>query len=727
VNPVPALSGLRKTFFWRMFANYFVLILIPVIIACAIVQLLVLRLIEDDARKLNEAVMNQFARQIDMEMSTLKTDMVHLLNTSNIRSLLNGDHELMDPLERAELILGLREQLLQLQSHDLVSKAYLYFVHEDLVIDAEIYTDKLYYFDFYQQLDEAGREELVHIFKHKKMMQFIQRQDNETLAVVSYPFHTDTPDVYLAIHLQGDQLRQLIQVRQDWVAGTAIVSREGDVLTEAGVPIDGSVYTNDLTADAAGSQFVISGENALTIIPTQFADSWFYLSMIDLGTLMKPAKLTQMFIWFFLFFFVVVGGFVSYGLSRRMYKPIVQMNEGWKSHHNQLSQLIHGMMPIVHEHFLARILLGNYRDELSIEIYAKEIGFVYHKKAARTVFCVNLHCSAAYEAMTESSRSFLIAELKERIQRLVPETVWICQTKPDLMAVVIHKDSLFHMSAMDDANLLKLVLQPYSNYFKASIGIGKTVHTMEELHLSYEAAESVLQQRRICSDVEICGGDSAPQSIDSFLTVQEVTRILNQYQTQEFDKMLQSALQIIDDGIHRNATVVQMKYLCMDILNTWIRAVETERKDVNVSLYAKLFHQMNRCVTGDEMKSCFREIHRLLFSESVCEDRSAKFKEILDYIHKHYNEDISVEYFAEKLQMSVGHFSRTFKEEVGEKYVDYIAKVRLQKAKEMLLETDLKIDDIAVKVGYWGRNSFIRMFRKHEGITPAQYRTIHQQ
>ncbi len=67
-----------------------------------------------------------------------------------------------------------------------------------------------------------------------------------------------------------------------------------------------------------------------------------------------------------------------------------------------------------------------------------------------------------------------------------------------------------------------------------------------------------------------------------------------------------------------------------------------------------------------------------------------------------------------------------FKEEVGEKYVEYIAKYRISKAKQFLLETDLKIDEIAERVGYWGRNSFIRNFRRYEGITPAKYRTMHQ-
>jgi two-component system response regulator YesN len=58
--------------------------------------------------------------------------------------------------------------------------------------------------------------------------------------------------------------------------------------------------------------------------------------------------------------------------------------------------------------------------------------------------------------------------------------------------------------------------------------------------------------------------------------------------------------------------------------------------------------------------------------------------------------------------------------------VEYIAKLRLSHAKRLLLETSLKIDDIAEKVGYLGRNSFIRIFKKYEGITPGKFRTSYQ-
>lgn len=748
-------ASLWKTVFWRLFANYFVLILIPVIAACIIVQVLVVRLIEEDARMLNEALMSQFTHRIDAEIEELRTDMIHLLNTSNIRSLIGAEAE---PMYRSELIRILREQLIQLQTHELVSNAYLYFVGEDLVIDANLYADKAYYFDIYRSLGDPEKAELMNVFVSKKMMDFVPWREQETLAIISYPFHSQQPDVYLAVHLDQSKLQQLIRPGKEWVMGTAIVSLDGQVLSQAGIlpeALNWGALGSAGNEETGGSRFQIYDKQALSVIPSQFSDRWRYISMIDLDTLMRPADLTRTFIWIFLAFFLVVGSIISYLLTRRMYQPILEIKEGLCSHpeltsfapdgedefdvikryserimteHQKLSQLIQGMKPIVHEHFIAKIVTGQYRDELSIEMYAKEIGFAYSKKASRTVFCIGFHFSAEYETMTESSRSFLMAELKERIQQLLPDPVWICQTEPDQMAVIVQKDPLFSLSSMEDADILKLALQLYGNYFKATIGIGSTVSSIEDLHLSYQLAQAALQQRNICADVDVCTGGGLPEPAwrDSFLSVQEVTRMLNLCRAGEYGKLLNTALDIVDEGIRMNAAAAQMKYLCLDILNTWIRAVEQDRKDFDVSFYAGVYHRLNRCITGAEMKACFREVHSLLFRQDAAQECSAKFQEILAYIDEHYSEDLTLEVFAERLQMSVGHFSRTFKEEVGVKYVDYIAQVRLNKAKELLLTTNWKIDEIAEKVGYWGRSSFIRMFRKYEGVTPAQYRVMHR-
>jgi AraC-like DNA-binding protein len=696
----------------------------PVIVASLMAHVLVVRTIEKDAEKLNDVIISHFSKQTDTALDSLKTNMINMLSSSNLTSLLHTVDDSRENQQRTEQLYSLREQLMKLQSDKLVSKVFLYFVNHDLVVDVDIYTDKGYYFDFTYPLDEQQKKAYLSHFTGKKMMDFTDPSTIGMSALMSYPFNSVKPDVYLVVDFAEDKVKEQISIPEKWVTGTAIASSQGLIMNQVGLTDkEAKAVLEHTRANSKGSQFLITSEVAMSLVKSSFDDSWYYVSIADLRTLMKPAYITRVISWAFLVFFLVVGSFVSYYLSRRVYRPIKEITEENK----ELSQRVSGMFPVLQELFVTKILLGEYRDALSIEYYAKEIEFTYNKNAMRTVLCIAFHYnSPAYEQLSETSKSFLFMELKERIVKSSPSLVWLCQTKPGVMACVVLHDPFLHFGAEEAANIVSLLLEPYSEYFKATIGIGKTVNATEELHESYKLALSVLQNRGLDSDVEICRGPNVGDRTqwESFLSVQDVNRIFNQFKTREYDKLLQSAFDMLEVGIRKNATAIQVKYLCTDVLNTWIRAVETEHNDFNVPFFSDLFERLNRCMTWDELKVCFQDIHSVLFRTEEPDQRAKQFSEILDYIHEHYNEELSIEYFARLLNMSNGHFSRTFKEEVGEKYVEYIAKYRLMKAKQFLLETDMKIDDIAEKVGYWGRNSFIRTFRKYEGITPAKYRTI---
>jgi AraC-like DNA-binding protein len=420
-----------------------------------------------------------------------------------------------------------------------------------------------------------------------------------------------------------------------------------------------------------------------------------------------------------------VGGVVSYSLSRRLHKPILEI----KAENKELTALISGMAPIVQEDFVAKILLGEYRDSLSIEYYAKEIDFFYHPKAVRTVLCIEIqHYAAVYDQLSETAKSFTIVELKERITRAAPGVVWLCQTRSDLLACVVHHDAVLHFGPSESAEIIELILQLFNTHFKATIGIGKTVNEISDLHISYQSALAMLRHKSLHSKVEIFSEENAWDDrtvMEGFLSVDEVNRIFNLYKSGEYEKLLSLFFELLEIGIRKDASAYQVKNICTDVLNTWIRALETDRNDFNIPFYSELFDKLNRCVTWDEIKQCFQDIHILLFRNAMSRDPSRQIAEILDYIHSHYGEDQSIERLAERAHMSTSHFSRTFKEEVGEKYIEYMAKYRLSKAKQLLLETNMKIDDVAEQVGYVGRNSFIRIFRKYEGITPGKYRLLH--
>lgn len=92
------------------------------------------------------------------------------------------------------------------------------------------------------------------------------------------------------------------------------------------------------------------------------------------------------------------------------------------------------------------------------------------------------------------------------------------------------------------------------------------------------------------------------------------------------------------------------------------------------------------------------------------------------FIEEQVGRELSLTQVAEHVHLHPNHLSELFKKETGVKFVDYVARTRMQRAMEHLASTQAKIGEIAVSVGYEDVKYFGQMFKKHTGLTPSQYR-----
>lgn len=93
------------------------------------------------------------------------------------------------------------------------------------------------------------------------------------------------------------------------------------------------------------------------------------------------------------------------------------------------------------------------------------------------------------------------------------------------------------------------------------------------------------------------------------------------------------------------------------------------------------------------------------------------------FIEANYdNPDMSLTYVGEYFHITPNYLSRLFKEETGENFVDYLARIRIEHAMELLKETELTVQEVAVRTGYTHYVSFNRVFKRIAGVTPGDYR-----
>ncbi|WP_159881254.1 AraC family transcriptional regulator [Paenibacillus puerhi] len=97
---------------------------------------------------------------------------------------------------------------------------------------------------------------------------------------------------------------------------------------------------------------------------------------------------------------------------------------------------------------------------------------------------------------------------------------------------------------------------------------------------------------------------------------------------------------------------------------------------------------------------------------------------MIDYMKQHLGEPIGIPEIAEAIGISSSLASQVFKQETGETIYNYLTRLRMERAGELLMKTEHRISDIALMVGYQHENSFIRSFRKFKDITPGKYRDM---
>jgi YesN/AraC family two-component response regulator len=94
---------------------------------------------------------------------------------------------------------------------------------------------------------------------------------------------------------------------------------------------------------------------------------------------------------------------------------------------------------------------------------------------------------------------------------------------------------------------------------------------------------------------------------------------------------------------------------------------------------------------------------------------------VMELIEQEYSNDISLEYLSDKAGLLPKRLSAVFAQVTGKNFIDYVTEIRLEKSKELLRTTDLKVNDIAVRVGYQP-SYFNKTFKKYVGMTPGEYR-----
>ena len=141
-----------------------------------------------------------------------------------------------------------------------------------------------------------------------------------------------------------------------------------------------------------------------------------------------------------------------------------------------------------------------------------------------------------------------------------------------------------------------------------------------------------------------------------------------------------------------------------------------------------VFEYLLKPVDIDEINRVFTSLKAILDKRKIQETEISKkyslaVKNAIIYMEEHYYEKITLYILAQNVFLSPGYLSSLFTKETGQTVMEYLSNIRIRHAKVLLKKLDLKIYQIAEKVGYSNTKYFTDIFKRVTGFTPIQYRT----
>jgi len=267
---------------------------------------------------------------------------------------------------------------------------------------------------------------------------------------------------------------------------------------------------------------------------------------------------------------------------------------------------------------------------------------------------------------------------------------------------------------------------------KVGFGISNSHSDLLHIHTAFEETVAALNSNKLNKSKSILFYQPM-NSVDNSIPLIQWERE-NEFLFRIEAGMPAQVQQLLEELFHyavaQDYTIGDIKYYCYH-LSEKIKAI--------ISLYMKQVKQQNTSFrlnavwqtlfSLDDLQEyytrIFANISEMLKEESVyaIDDTVEKMKL---YVQRNYKNNLTVEFLSCLFFMNQNYCSHIFRAQTGEKFVDYVNKIRIQKSKELLLDSEKKMYQIAKAAGYENVKYFFRVFKKYEGITPNQYRQLNR-
>ncbi|MCU6790618.1 helix-turn-helix domain-containing protein [Paenibacillus sp. WQ 127069] len=506
----------------------------------------------------------------------------------------------------------------------------------------------------------------------------------------------------------------------------------------------------------------IAGHSYQILFTSSKVNDWTYISVVPTAFITEKANAIRQFTFVTAIICLIGGLIMSYFLINRIYSPISKIigyinvlgrtpsNQNRTAKEDELgfidriinyvyyeNESLRGSfeknLPAFRQKFLYDLIEGRV-SSANVQELAKEIQLDFSYDSFQVI---------VFETVDFSLEDKIGLHNRDILEIVDGRIAQLEDAHINVRSIRKRNDKIISLLNLDHPNPKPEVIHDFISkvisYFKQehsrtfTVGIGNIYSSVEEVPLSYVEALSALQYKIVKGEGSVIFVDEVgkmPESSFSY-SIEAEKHIINCVKTGNRLALQQHLHKLWGENLKQgDVTPEIITYLFQALVGTAIRTiyeVQSTTAEIfsdSIDLYREVNQQPRLEDKKEYIERMFQSISDWIHNKKQGQDNTL-FNQIKDYVENNYHLDLSLTILGENIGLSPSYLSSIFKEVTGMNFVDYINTRRVEQAKIRLRQTQDTVVDISEQVGFTNSNTFIRVFKRHEGVTPGQFRQMY--
>lgn len=504
-----------------------------------------------------------------------------------------------------------------------------------------------------------------------------------------------------------------------------------------------------------------------TFIPNHI-DDWIFIGISSMSNIITSVLTTLAFVFVVCILLTCSAVFYARYAAKRIYAPVAKLVSSTQGkifnsrsvcdnnydeffqidqHMNkiikrneQLVEACHELLPFWRDKFFLGLLYGQIRYNSTIDRY---IEYLDVKLSEILYYIVILICPDQYAEFVEThnceQQMICLLKIEEVAQSIVSAHhcfghIVELPTHPIALILGLNADdiSTVHEQSFNICNDISFHAKEHLP-FSLSYYIGAPVSSLESLQDSFSQAQEARDYGFLYGNSQIVfyyNVESINNNIINPISYQKkLLNALRVGEVDDIDKVLLEIRQKLFDNHYSIINVQRFFYATTSIVMLACEELNSSIAHAQIDEWQLIFNQIYKFTTFDSIYSCVRSLY-LQIGQSFSNCRIDKIRktsnDILNYIRNNYWRDISLSDISSAMLYTPVSINRILRQTTQKTFYDILTDIRMEKASDLLINSELLVGEISEQVGYINVQSFIRMFKKITGVTPGKYREAHK-